>query len=115
VLKAGHYRHLALEVLAEGGVGGDVRVHHLDDDLFGAADLPAEENFPHAAFAQKPDRLVLAEIHLAGGDHVGRSLRDELTGPVSNVGSAWPLCQLTWRSCTPGARGARFFCQTRIT
>ena len=49
------------------GVGGDVLVHHLDDDMATEVDLPGEVNAAHAAFAEETAGLIAAQENAA--DH----------------------------------------------
>ena len=73
VLEPGHQQRFALEAVAELGVGGDVVVHHLDDDLAAEVELPGEVDPAHAAFAEQAAGLVPTQKDAA--DH-GRSCSD---------------------------------------
>ena len=61
MLEAGHRQRFAREALAELGVGGDVVVHDLDDDLPAEVELLGEVDAAHAALAQQTNRLVPAQ------------------------------------------------------
>ena len=75
VLEAGHQQRFALEALAELGVGGDVVVHDLDDDLPAEVELPGQVDAAHAAFAEQPDGFVPAEEDAAHHALVAGMLR----------------------------------------
>jgi hypothetical protein len=63
VLEVGHQLHFAVEALAEQRVLGDVVVHDLDDHLPAEVNLAGEVHPAHAALAEQPDGLVLAQEH----------------------------------------------------
>src|SRR5439155_22298364 len=67
VLEARHQQGFALEALAELGVGGDVVVHHLDDDLPAQVELPGQVDPAHAALAEEAGGFVTAQEDTA--DH----------------------------------------------
>jgi hypothetical protein len=58
VLKPRHQQRLALEALAELGVGRQVVVHNLDDYLPAQVKLSSKVDPAHAALAQKAQRLI---------------------------------------------------------
>ena len=91
VLEAGHQQRFALEALAELGVGGDVVVHDLDDDLPAEVDLPGQVDAAHAAFAEQADGLVPAQEDTAhhAADSTQPQTRPELTGSVVHKRGLW--------------------------
>ncbi len=65
VVEPGHQQRFALEAVAELGVGGDVLVHHLDDDLPAEVELPREIDPAHPAFAEEAPGFVATQKHAA--------------------------------------------------
>ena len=77
VLEPGHQERFALEAVAELGVGGDVFVHHLDDDIAAEVELAGEVDLAHAALAEQAAGLVPTQEYAA--DHAALMLRHPKT------------------------------------
>ena len=73
MLEPGHQQGFALEALAELGVGGDVVVHHLDDDLPAEVELPGQVDPAHAALAEQAHGFVPAQEDAANHARVRRT------------------------------------------
>src|SRR5262249_29565603 len=58
VVEPGHQQRFALEPVAEFGVGGNVVVHHLDDDIAAQIELPGEVDLTHSTFTKKAAGFV---------------------------------------------------------
>ena len=75
MLEASHQERFALEPLAKLGVGGNLLVHHLHDDLSAQVNLAGEIDPSHAALAEQPCDFVSPQKYAANhGIFAPRSL-----------------------------------------